>query len=89
MFERIVQSSIMRLNRESMDKLYDLMTMVFKYQVLMVPSPRQIVGVTLNHLDTIEGYVKENLEASIPCAILISFAFRQLPIDSKTRKTRR
>lgn len=65
MFERIVQSSIMRLNRESMDKLYDLMTMVFKYQVLMVPSPRQVVGVTLNHLDTIEGYVKENLEARI------------------------
>ncbi|XP_028968681.1 protein OSCP1-like [Galendromus occidentalis] len=61
-FERIVQSSIMRLNRESMDKLYDLMTMVFKYQVLMVPSPRQIVAITLNHLDTIEGYVKENLE---------------------------
>lgn len=52
----------MRLNRESMDKLYDLMTMVFKYQLLMIPSPRQSVAVTLNHLDTIETYVSQNLE---------------------------
>lgn len=60
----------MRLNRESMDKLYDLMTMVFKYQLLMVPSPRQSVAITLNHLDTVETYVKENLEV---CKCLLYF----------------
>lgn len=70
LFERVVHSSIMRLNRESMDKLYDLMTMVFKYQLLMVPSPRQSVAITLNHLDTVETYVKENLELTERIALV-------------------
>merc|ERR1712155_240182 len=40
-----------------MDKLYDLMTMAVKYQVLMCHNPRHLVALTLNHLDTILGYV--------------------------------
>ena len=31
-FEKLAHSSIMRLNKSSMEKLYDLMTMGFKYQ---------------------------------------------------------
>jgi hypothetical protein len=33
-FEKIAHSSIMRLNKNSMDKLFDLMIMAFKYQIL-------------------------------------------------------
>lgn len=33
LFDRIVHSSIMRLNDQSMDKLYDLILMGLKYQV--------------------------------------------------------
>ena len=32
-FDRLAHSSIMRLNESSMDKLFDLMAMGFKYQV--------------------------------------------------------
>ena len=34
-FDRLAHSSIMRLNTNSMDKLFDLMTMAVKYQVLV------------------------------------------------------
>ena len=33
MFDKLAHASIMRLNSNSMDKLYDLMTMAVKYQV--------------------------------------------------------
>ena len=34
MFDKLAHASIMRLNATSMDKLYDLMIMAVKYQVL-------------------------------------------------------
>ncbi|KAG8198304.1 hypothetical protein JTE90_021558 [Oedothorax gibbosus] len=54
-FEKLVHSSIMRLNSSSMGKLYDLMLMVFKYQVVNCPSPEDILCVTLNHMDAIRN----------------------------------
>ena len=33
MFDKLAHASIMKLNSNSMDKLYDLMTMAVKYQV--------------------------------------------------------
>ena len=73
MFDKLAHASIMRLNANSMDKLYDLMTMAVKYQVgrfdlkkkkkfagaqvLMCHNPRHLVSLTLNHLDAILGYV--------------------------------
>ena len=33
MFERLAHSSIMRLNKESMLQMYNIMTMAVKYQV--------------------------------------------------------
>ena len=35
MFEKLAHASIMRLNPASMDKLYDLMTMAVKHQVII------------------------------------------------------
>ncbi|KAG1699168.1 hypothetical protein DVH05_014085 [Phytophthora capsici] len=49
-FDRLAHSSIMRLNANSMDKLYDLMRMGFKYQVLSCSSADELLQVTMNHL---------------------------------------
>ncbi|XP_032084024.1 protein OSCP1 isoform X1 [Thamnophis elegans] len=59
-FERLVHASIMRLNAPSMDKLYDLMTMAFKYQVLLCPRPKDLLLITFNHLDAIKDFVYES-----------------------------
>jgi len=49
-FDKLAHSSIMRLSEASMDKLYDLMMMGFKRQMLTVQHSEEIVFVTLNHL---------------------------------------
>lgn len=56
-FEKFAHSSIMRLNKSSMDKLFDLMMMGLKYQVLQCASPQQYLHLLLNHLDTIAQLV--------------------------------
>ena len=57
LFEDLAHASIMRLDKESMDKLYDLMIMAFKYQILMARQPLELIHVTLNHLDAIRTYI--------------------------------
>ncbi|KAJ8289522.1 hypothetical protein GJAV_G00002280 [Gymnothorax javanicus] len=58
-FDRLAHASIMRLNQASMDKLYDLMTMAFKYQVLLCPRPRDLLLVSFNHMDAIKDFVRD------------------------------
>mmetsp|Transcript_101294 Transcript_101294/g.180005 ORF Transcript_101294/g.180005 Transcript_101294/m.180005 type:complete len:380 (-) Transcript_101294:76-1215(-) len=50
-FDRLAHSSIMRLNESSMDKLFDLMIMGFKLQLMSSTTPREVIDVTNNHLD--------------------------------------
>ncbi|MXQ80458.1 hypothetical protein E5288_WYG006145 [Bos mutus] len=59
-YDRLAHASIMRLNQASMDKLYDLMTMAFKYQVFLCPRPKDVLLVTLNHLDAIKGLIQDS-----------------------------
>ncbi|OZC08215.1 hypothetical protein X798_04774 [Onchocerca flexuosa] len=59
-FEKLVHSSIMRLNETSMDKLYALMTMTYKYQLQLCNGPENIVFITLNHLDCIREILPED-----------------------------
>nr|XP_045006263.1 protein OSCP1 isoform X2 [Jaculus jaculus] len=59
-YDRLAHASIMRLNQASMDKLYDLMTMAFKYQVLLCPRPKDVLLVTFNHLDTIREFIQDS-----------------------------
>lgn len=49
-FDKLAHSSIMRLNQTSMDKLYDLMTMGVKFQIMQCRGPEEILDVTRNHL---------------------------------------
>lgn len=59
-FDRLAHSSIMRLNESSMDKLFDLMAMGFKYQIISCTSPQEMVDVTLNHLNAVKRLVNSN-----------------------------
>ncbi|XP_031569367.1 protein OSCP1-like [Actinia tenebrosa] len=59
-FDRLAHASIMRLNTASMDKLYDLMTMAFKYQVSLCMRPSDVLLVTYNHMDSIRSFVSDN-----------------------------
>lgn len=56
-FEKLAHSSIMRLNRSSMDKLFDLMTMGLKYQFLQCTCPQQFMHITLHHLEATSALV--------------------------------
>ncbi|XP_071544185.1 protein OSCP1 [Panulirus ornatus] len=55
-FEKLAHGSIMRLNAPSMDKLYDLMVMALKHQVLMCSHPGELLLITLNHLDALRAF---------------------------------
>lgn len=57
-FDKLAHSSIMRLNKTSMDKLYDLMTMGIKYQLLSCASPHQYLQLTISHLEALETIIK-------------------------------
>ncbi|KAH9489142.1 Protein oscp1 [Bulinus truncatus] len=59
-FDRIAHASIMRLNAASMDKLYDLMTMAVKYQISLALRPKDILLITLNHMDAIRSHVEDS-----------------------------
>jgi hypothetical protein len=59
-FEKLAHSSIMRLNKQSMEKLYDLMIMGFKYQLVSCAFPQQILQVTLSHLEILKSLVKSD-----------------------------
>jgi len=58
-FERLAHASIMRLNPNSMDKLYDLMVMVVKYQVSLCKRPHELLLMTFNHLDSLRSFVSD------------------------------
>lgn len=49
-FQKLAHSSIMRLNDQSMSKLFDLMIMVVKYQLYSCSKPSDLITITDNHL---------------------------------------
>ena len=53
-FECIVHSSIMKLNQSSMSKLFELMLMTFKFQIVRTRYPEEIYKITLNHLESMK-----------------------------------
>ncbi|XP_040909559.1 protein OSCP1a isoform X1 [Toxotes jaculatrix] len=56
---RLAHASIMRLNPASMERLYELMVMAFKYQVFLCPRPKDVLLISYNHIDTIREFVKD------------------------------
>lgn len=56
-FDRIAQSSIMKLQTTSMNKLFDLMLMGVKMQLLTAQYPEQLLKITLNHIQELTALV--------------------------------
>ncbi len=56
-FEKLAHSSIMRLNEQSMNKLFDLMVMVVKYQLVSCSKPSDLLLITDNHLASLQEMV--------------------------------
>ncbi|XP_068238459.1 protein OSCP1-like [Palaemon carinicauda] len=86
-FDKLAHGSVMRLNAPSMDKLFDLMLMGLKYQVLMCPQPLDLLLVTLNHLDALKSYasstsvlaqVEDTLNLLIKC-VSVDFCRPYIP----------
>jgi hypothetical protein len=71
-FDKLAHSSIMRLNKTSMDKLYDLMTMGVKYQLLQCNSPLQYLQITLRHLEGLDKMVGNGSSAMDVKSLLAS-----------------
>jgi hypothetical protein len=55
-------------------KLFDLMTMAVKYQTTLVTRPREILLVTLNHLDSIMPFIND----SAPCVQMVEQCYKRL-----------
>ena len=79
MFDKLAHASIMRLNAQSMDKLYDLMVMAVKHQILMTRNPRQMIMVTLNHLDAMKDFASsDSVKADVHLAYELLLQVRNL-----------
>eukprot|EP00429_Kryptoperidinium_foliaceum_P089543 CAMPEP_0176196036 /NCGR_PEP_ID=MMETSP0121_2-20121125/6822_1 /TAXON_ID=160619 /ORGANISM="Kryptoperidinium foliaceum, Strain CCMP 1326" /LENGTH=242 /DNA_ID=CAMNT_0017534827 /DNA_START=1 /DNA_END=725 /DNA_ORIENTATION=- len=75
-FDKLAHSSIMRLNESSMDKLFDLMAMGFKYQIMSCITPQELVDVTFNHLDVLKRLVG----SAAPVIELLNECTRQMQL---------
>ena len=75
LFDQLAHSSIMRLNTQSMDKLYDLMTMAAKHQLLLARSPFDLPQIAYNHIDTLK-----KMHLSTEAKKLIDAAANQLHV---------
>ncbi len=90
MFDKLANASIMRLSAQSMDKLYDLMVMAVKHQVVMTRNPHDLVGVTLNHLDAIRDYatseaVKNNVYFAYELLVQVRVRIRYVTKSCNSR----
>lgn len=56
-FDKIAQSSIMKLQSSSMNKLFDLMMMGVKMQIMTLSYPEQLLKLTLNHLQELQRLI--------------------------------
>ena len=63
-FTKLAHSSLMRLNTSSMDKLFDLMVMGLKHQLMNASSPWDIVHTTFIHVYCLRNLITESGEQS-------------------------
>ena len=60
LFDRLAHVSIMRLNTTSMDKLYDLISMGCKLQLMRASHPSHLLQICLNHTDEARALLHSN-----------------------------
>lgn len=69
----IACSSLMRLDEQSMGKLWDLMTMIFKWQLFLSKYPQHLLEITFRHLDGVS-----NLYPEVKKTILVDYTKNKL-----------
>ncbi|CCD72206.1 Cytochrome P450 [Caenorhabditis elegans] len=76
-FEKVAHCSIMRLNENSMDKLFDLMMMSYKFALMKMTMPEQIMTITVNHLRALLDLVPldKDIGAAVEHAYTMAFTF--------------
>jgi len=57
LFTKLAHSSVMKLNENSMSKLYDLMVMGVKWQLIQTVTPEEVYQITLNHLEEVNKII--------------------------------
>lgn len=67
--ERVVLCSIMKLDGNSMNKLFELMYTMVKYQMTVATGPREVILITLNHTDAMRDMVSD--ENAHQCVSLV------------------
>jgi len=80
-FYKIAHSSIMRLSEGSMDKLFDLMSMGFKYQLIMCRDKDELYNVTVNHMKGVRTMVRESTQTDVIDRAMVAFKkiYHKLP----------
>jgi hypothetical protein len=64
-FHKLAHSSIMKLQEASMSKLFDLMVMGVKQQLMNVKFPEEIVHITYKHLEQVQEFIVNTPEAQL------------------------
>ena len=62
LYKKLIHASVMRVSRDSMGKLFDLMLMAVKYQTVLCQNPSLLLHVCLNHMDELLRFVKKDAE---------------------------
>jgi len=62
LYKKLIHASVMRVSKDSMGKLFDLMVMAVKYQTVSCQNPSLLLHVCLNHMDEIIRFVKKDKE---------------------------
>lgn len=76
--------SLMRLDTTSMDKLWDLMTMLYKWQMFVAKSSNDVLDITLRHLGGIEKMLPDSEKTLIidnARAVVVAFWNRLIDLD--------
>merc|ERR1719293_597205 len=66
-----------------MDKLFDLMTMGFKYQIISCAEPQQLVEITQNHLENLHrlvGATPQLPELLNECVRQVQLSYENMPL---------
>lgn len=74
----------MRLDTVSMDKLWDLMTMLYKWQMFVAKSSNEVLDITLRHLDGIEKMLPDPNKSKVidnARAVVVAFWNNLIDLD--------
>lgn len=58
LFTKLAHSSVMKLNENSMSKLFDLMVMGVKFQIVSTTIPEELYHLSLKHLEEVNKLVE-------------------------------